>query len=172
MAEFHEGAFYFIAVAVVGCAIGMVAFKNLIHSAISMVCCFIGVAGLYILLHAELLAAAQVLIYVGAISILIIFAIMLTRHRTGDIRIFFHRQSWIAIPIVATVAVILTAVLASSDFNTTEAGANPSTEEVSHIIFDQYAFPFEVASLVLLVAMVGAVLLASKERKQRKRKRL
>ncbi len=155
-----------IAIAVVGCAVGVVVFRNLIYSAISMVCCFTGVAGIYILLNAELLAAAQVLIYVGAISILILFAIMLTRHRGGDLRIFFHRQSWVAIPIVALVAILLLGILGSARYDATDASLNPDTRGIADILFNDYAFPFELVSLVLLVAMVGAVLLAGKEKKR------
>ncbi len=165
MTDFHPVAFYLIATTVIGCAIGVVVFKNLIHSAISMVCCFIGVAGIYILLKAELVAVAQVLIYVGAISILILFAIMLTRHRSGDISIFFHRQSWVAIPIVALVFIVLAGVLASARYNASPESMNLPTREMASLMFNQYAFPFELVSLVLLVAMVGAVLLASKEKK-------
>lgn len=155
-----------IALAVLGCAVGVVVFKNLIYSAIAMVCCFTGVAGIYVLLHAEMLAAAQVLIYVGAISILILFAIMLTRHRDGEIKIFFHRQSWVAIPLVLIVGMILAGVLTTARYDASAVALNPDTRGVAYILFNDYAFPFEVVSLVLLVAMVGAVILASKEKKR------
>jgi NADH-quinone oxidoreductase subunit J len=164
--DFHPLAFYLIAIATVACALGVVIFKNLIFSAISMVSCFTGIAGIYILLHAELLAAAQVLIYVGAISILILFAIMLTRHRTGEISVFFHRQSWISIPIVALVFIVLAGVLATARYSSALESMYVDTRDIADILFNQYAFPFEAVSLVLLVAMVGAVLLAAKEKKQ------
>jgi NADH:ubiquinone oxidoreductase subunit 6 (subunit J) len=163
--DFNPLAFYLIAIATVGCALGVVIFKNLIFSAISMVSCFTGITGIYILLHAELLAAAQVLIYVGAISILILFAIMLTRHRSGDISIFFHRQSWVAIPIVVLVFIVLAGVLATARYSSSLESLHSGTSEIADILFNQYAFPFEAVSLVLLVAMVGAVLLAAKEKK-------
>ncbi len=165
MGEFNQLAFWIIAFTVISCAIGVVTFKNLIHSAISMVCCFTGVAGVYVLLRAELAAAAQVLIYVGAISILILFAIMLTRHRSGDLKIFFHRQSWAAIPLMLLVGIVFTGVLASAHYmNSSSEAMNPDTRGIADILFNDYAFPFEVLSLVLLVAIVGAVLLASKEK--------
>jgi NADH-quinone oxidoreductase subunit J len=141
-----------------------VAFKNLIHIALSMVLCFIAVAGIYILLRAELIAAAQVLIYVGAISILIIFAIMLMRHRSGDLKLFFNQQSWVALVIVAFMALIFLVVLGSARYDAVNELQNPADEEVSRLIFDNYAFPFEVVSLVLLVAIIGAVLLAKREK--------
>ena len=165
MSEFHPIAFWVIAVTVLGCALGVVIFRNLIHSAISMVCCFTGVAGIYVLLRAELAAAAQVLIYVGAISILIVFAIMLTRHRGGELNIFFHKQSWVAIPLVLLIGVLLMGVLTTARYmNSSSEAMSPDTKGIADILFNDYAFPFEVVSLVLLVAMVGAVLLASKEK--------
>lgn len=164
MTDFSPTAFYILSFLVVAFAIGVVAFKNLIHSALSMVLCFIAVAGVYVLLHAELIAAAQVLIYVGAISILIIFAIMLTRHRTGDLRLFFSRQAWGAIVITIAGLIIFTAVLGTASYSSLEAAQNPADEELSELIFRSYAFPFELVSLVLLVAIIGAVLLAKREK--------
>ncbi|RJQ45212.1 MAG: NADH-quinone oxidoreductase subunit J [Gaiellales bacterium] len=164
MTEFSPTAFYILAFMVVVFAIGVVSFKNLIHSALSMVLCFIAVAGIYILLHAELIAAAQVLIYVGAISILIIFAIMLTRHRTGDLKLFFSRQSWLALVFVAVATIVFTAVLGSANYRSESLAQNPEDEKIAELVFNSYAFPFEVVSLVLLVAIVGAVLLAKREK--------
>ncbi len=165
MTDFHPLPFYLLSAGTLACAFGMVVFKNLIHSAISMVCCFIGIAGIYILMKAELVAAAQVLIYVGAISILILFAIMLTRHRGGELDIFFHRQSWVAIPVVLAAFLVLAGILAFAAYDASPDSLNPTTREVADILFNQYTFPFEIVSLVLLAAIVGAVLMASKERK-------
>ena len=164
MSEFSPTAFYILSFLVVGFAIGVVAFKNLIHSALSMVLCFIAVAGIYILLHAELIAAAQVLIYVGAISILIIFAIMLTRHRTGDFSIFFSGQAWIALVAAVVGTIVFVAVLGSANYHSESVTQNPEDEKIADMVFNTYAFPFEVVSLVLLVAIVGAVLLAKREK--------
>ncbi len=166
MNEFHPLAFYLIGGAVIACALGVVIFKNLIYSAIAMICCFSGISGIYVLLHAELLAAAQLLIYVGAISILILFAIMLTRHRSGNIDIFFHRQSWAAIPLVLLVFVALAITLGWGRYQASADSLHAGTRQVADVLFNQYAFPFEVVSLVLLAAMIGAVILAAKERKR------
>lgn len=162
--DFAAIPFYVISVLVLACAVGVVMFRELIYSALSMVACFMGVAGIYILLHAELVAAAQVLIYVGAISILVIFAIMLTRHPKGDFWLFFHRQSVWALPVVAITAIALFVLVGLAGFNTTEQGQNPSDDTIARLMFNDYTFPFELVSLVLLVAIVGAILLARKER--------
>ncbi|MFA5802961.1 MAG: NADH-quinone oxidoreductase subunit J [Thermoleophilia bacterium] len=164
MTEFNQYAFLIISAFTIASALCVVLFKNLIYSALSMIGSFLGVAGIYILLHAELVAAAQVLIYVGAISVLVIFAIMLTGHRTGDISVFFHKQAWIAAPICAAAAAALIAVMATADFNASETSQNPVDEDIATMLFNEYSFPFELVSLVLLVAVIGAVLLAKKEK--------
>lgn len=164
MPEFSQMAFLLISSIVIVSALCVVLFKELIYSALSMVGCFLGVAGLFVMLHAELVAAAQVLIYVGAISVLIIFAIMLTSHRTGDIKLYFHKQAWVAAPICAVAAVALVVVMATADYNSTAEAQNPGDEQIASLLFNEYAFPFELVSLALLVAMIGAVLLAKKEK--------
>ncbi|MHB9111107.1 MAG: NADH-quinone oxidoreductase subunit J family protein [Thermoleophilia bacterium] len=164
MPQFSQIAFILISFIVIASALCVVLFKELIYSALSMVGCFLGVAGLFVMLHAELVAAAQVLIYVGAISVLIIFAIMLTSHRTGDIRLYFHQQAWVAAFICAVAAVALVVVMATADYNSTTEAQNPGDEQIASLLFNEYAFPFELVSLALLVAMVGAVLLAKKEK--------
>lgn len=164
MTDFNQIAFLIVAALTVASALSIVLFKNLIYSALSMIGSFLGVAGIYILLHAELVAAAQVLIYVGAISVLVIFAIMLTGHRTGDISMFFHKQAWIAAPICAIAGIALIVVMATADFNATDEMHNPPDEEIAAMLFNDYTFPFELVSLVLLVAVAGAVLLAKREK--------
>lgn len=163
--EFAPIPFYMISAVLLTCAVGVVLFRELIYSALAMVACFMGVAAIYILLHAELVAAAQVLIYVGAISILVIFAIMLTRHPKGDFWLFFHKQSVWALPVIVAIGIMLVGLIAVANFNTVDPGQNPSDETIATLLFTDYAFPFELVSLVLLVAMVGAILLARKERR-------
>src|SRR5665811_2318832 len=119
MPEFNQFAFIIIAFVIIASALCVVLFKNLIYSALSMIGCFLGVAGLFVMLHAELVAAAQVLIYVGAISVLIIFAIMLTSQQTNDIRLFFHKQAWVAAPICIVAAVATTVVMSTAGYNAT-----------------------------------------------------
>lgn len=164
MNDFSSAAFYPVAVMVLAAAVLVVSFKNLIYSALAMIACFAGVAALFVLLHAELLASAQILLYVGAISILILFAIMLTRNRGGEVKLFFHHQAWMAIPVVAIVGLILIIVIGSAHYNAANTAQNPTTNDLASMLFNQYAFPFELVSLVLLVAIIGAILLAKKEK--------
>ncbi len=158
--------FFFIVLSIVilASAIAVVTFKNLIYSALSMIGSFLGVAGIFILLHAELVAAAQVLIYVGAISVLVIFAIMLTHHRVGDLKLYFHKQAWIALPICAVAGIAVMIVMATATYNAGTEIQNPPDEDIASLLFNEYGLPFELVSLALLVAMIGAVLLAKKEK--------
>lgn len=165
MPESQQTAFILLSILILTSAFCVVLFRNLIYSALSMIGCFLGVAGIFILLHAELVAAAQVLIYVGAISVLVIFAIMLTGHRAGDLRLFFHKQAWVAVPICAVAGIALMVVMATANYNATKDAQNPSDDAIASLLFNEYAFPFELVSLALLVAMIGAVILAMKEKK-------
>lgn len=156
--------FILLSVVILASAVAVVTFKNLIYSALSMIGSFLGVAGIFILLHAELVAAAQVLIYVGAISVLVIFSIMLTHHRVGDLKLYFHKQAWIALPICAVAGIAVMIVMATATYNAGAEIQNPPDEDIAALLFNEYGLPFELVSLALLVAMIGAVLLAKKEK--------
>ncbi len=166
MNGFSTPLFYIVAAVVIIPAVLMVSFRNLIYSAIAMIASFTGVAIVFITLNAELLAAAQLLIYVGAISILILFAIMLTKQRSGELRLFFHRQAWVALPAAVILAAVLGVVLGRGKYNYAPKPQNPTTAQLSRLLFNQYALPFELVSLVLLVAIAGAVLLAKREKRR------
>jgi NADH:ubiquinone oxidoreductase subunit 6 (subunit J) len=149
-------------VALAGAA-GVVLSRNLFHAALLLVLSFVGVAGLYILLEAELLAMIQLLVYVGAISILIIFAVMLSRNMMSpDFKA--RSRDWglgviVALGLFAVLAIILVRVqwpVADSTLpkdlivQLGQALVSPA----------QFALPFEVASVLLLVALVGSVIIA------------
>ncbi len=106
--DFHPWFFVIVAAWVLVCGLGVVLFRKIMYSAVSMVFCFLGVAFAYALLNAPLVAIIQILVYVGAISIVIIFAIMLTEVQHGGYELFFNRQTAVA----AVVALIGAAVLA------------------------------------------------------------
>jgi NADH-quinone oxidoreductase subunit J len=162
--DFHPVAFAIVAAWVLVCGIGVVAFRSIVRSAVSMVFCFLGVAAVYALLHAPLLAVIQVLLYVGAISVVILFAIMLTESQKGEYRLFFNTQSLFALPLAVATALLATVVLVSAKLNgVTTVAQNPSIGEIAHLLFNQYVFPFELVSLVLLAAMIGAIVLSRKE---------
>jgi NADH-quinone oxidoreductase subunit J len=159
----EEIIFYFIAALTVVGALGVVTARNVIHSALFLILALMAVAGIFILLAAEFLAIVQVLVYGGAVTILILFAMMLTRVRDMP-KALNGPQAPIAA--VAAVAFMITTIVAVT--NTDFPG---ETDEIKVISFDQigdalfttWAVPFEIASLVLIVALIGAIILARGE---------
>jgi NADH-quinone oxidoreductase subunit J len=153
--------FIILSIITLGAALAVVSNKNLFHSALFLILSFVGVAGLYVLLEAGFLAAVQILIYVGAISILIIFAIMLTRRLMAK-ELVQRNAQW---GISALVALLLFAVLGLVllRVNWPVVGGDVSAESISILgqeLMNTYTVPFEVASVLLLVALVGSIIVA------------
>lgn len=166
--DFHPFLFVVVAAWILVCGLGVVLFRKIVYSAVSMIFCFLGVAFAYALLNAELVAIIQILVYVGAISVVVLFAIMLTETQDGDYRLFFNRQTLVAAPLAVATAVVLTVLLVSGEIaDVGEASLNLGVREVSELLFDRYVFPFELVSLVLLAAMIGAIVLARGEGEKR-----
>lgn len=152
-------------------AVLAVTVRNIIHAALWLIAAFFSVAMLYLLLEAEFVAVVQVLIYVGAISILILFAIMLTRHIDSERTQQFYRHWWAALLIAAGLfsALIVPTVLSFAWRATppqTTALANAQT--LGTAFMREYLLQFEVASVVLLTALVGAIVVAFEERAARR----
>jgi NADH-quinone oxidoreductase subunit J len=104
-------------------------------------------------------------VYVGAISIVIIFAIMLTEVQDGRLELFFNRQTAIAAVVALAGAAVLAIVALSSDIGAIgDKSLTPGLRALSRLIFDRYVFPFELVSLVLVAAMIGAIVLATREK--------
>lgn len=153
--------FIIFSIITLGAALAVVTSKNLFHSALFMVLSFVGVAGLYVLLEAGFLAVVQIMVYVGAIAILIIFAIMLTRRLMAKDLVQRNAQWGIS----GLVALLLFAVLGFVllKVNWPVVGGDVSAESISILgqeLMNTYALPFEVASVLLLVALVGSIIIA------------
>ena len=152
-------AFVFIAALVLGGGLGAVTARNVAHAALFLLLSLAGVAGVFILLVAEFLALVQILIYGGAVTIVLLFALMLTRQEEfAQVRDNPQR------PLAAIAALAVLGVLAVAFLG--ERGREvqpldgPSIKEVGSELFTQWAIPFEIASLVLLVALIGAIIIA------------
>jgi len=139
----------------------VVAFSpNIIHSALALLGTFLGVAGMYVSLSADFLAATQILVYVGGTLTLILFAVMLTA-RIEDMKISNPSQGLpVAIGLVAVVLLILGKVATATEWVVAPRPNNPSTAKLGHAFLNEYLLPFEVGSVVLLAAMIGSVVLA------------
>jgi len=165
--EISTAVFYLVAIITVGSA-AIVAFsRNIIYSAFSLLGAFGGVAGLYIFLGADFVAAVQLLIYVGGILVLVLFAVMLT-HRITDVEITNRAAG--RVPAVIVTAVFLY-LLIQSVTETSWAKAKQvvyaaTTANIGELFLGSYLLPFELASLVLLAALIGAVVLSRKELKE------
>ena len=149
--------FYVVGALTLGGALGVVMTRNIVYAAFSLLASLMGVAGIFLLAFAEFLALVQVLIYGGAIVIVILFALMLTRIEDFE-HLTDHRQ-W---PIAAIVAIAVFGVIAATIVTTTVRTTERqgiSFEALGDSLFTQWAVPFEVASLVLLVALIGSVVL-------------
>jgi NAD(P)H-quinone oxidoreductase subunit 6 len=158
------GVFYLLAAfAIVGA--GGVAFsQNIVYSALSLMLSFLGVAGLYVFLHAEFVAGIQVLIYVGGVLVLTLFAVMLTQG-IRDVEVSnasFSRPLGLVL-VLAAFAVLFRTLSAAAWFAGEPKPMESSTYGVGHALLGPYVLPFEVASVVLLTVLIGAVVLSRKE---------
>lgn len=158
-------SFAILAAMMIGSALGVVLLENVVYSAFLLGGVFISIAGMYLLLNADFVAAAQVLIYVGAVNVLILFAIMLVNKREAFKPI---AKSWIRRAATALVCAGIFALLSAMVLTTPWAISTAVPIESSIIaiglhFFSDFLLPFELASILLLMALVGAIVLARRE---------
>ena len=159
--------FYVFAIITVSAAVVVVFSKNIVYSAFALLFAFFGVAGLYALMMADFLAITQLLIYVGGILVLVLFGVMLTSNvldvqiRSGSMHILP------GLLIVGSLAAVLLTVFWSTDWTLTrELGSVEQTgPAIGEMFLTRYLLPFEIASVILLVALIGAAMIARRERK-------
>jgi NADH-quinone oxidoreductase subunit J len=165
-------AFYTLAAFILAFAVMVVSTKDTVHSVLFLVLDFLFVAALYVLLGAPFLAAIQVLVYAGGIVVLYLFVVMLVNlKRPPEAHQDPHRQTKFGLGLAVAMLVELAMIGAYSYTSAAPAftaplGAIPvsgNTEEVGWLLYTSYLIPFEIASMLLLVAMIGAILLAKRE---------
>lgn len=161
--SYEEVIFYFVAAVTVLGALGVVLARNVVHSALFLIVALMAVAAVFILLSAEFLAIVQVLIYGGAVTILILFAMMLTRVRDMPGALDGPQRPFAAVAAVAFLVVSIVAVVSAEWPGDTEQVTVIAFSDLGDKLFRNWAAPFEVASLVLLVALIGAIILARGE---------
>ena len=150
--------FTILAIFTLGGGLGVVVTRNVVHAALFLLVSLVAVAGLYLILFAEFLALVQVLIYGGAIIIVLLFAIMLTR--TAEYPHISDNKQWpLAAIAAAAVGVVLGAAFWQKGITESEPHS-PAFGDLANSLFTTWAIPFEVASLVLLVALIGAIIIA------------
>jgi NADH-quinone oxidoreductase subunit J len=157
-------AFWSIAVIMIAAGFQVVTSTNVVRAALSLVIVLAGVAAQYILLAAEFTAVVQVLVYIGAVVVLFLFGIMLTRARIGHESDLDHSSRLPAFLVAVALFALLVALLRDAFGNARINVAAPqTTEQVGDAIFSTYLVPFEVASVLLLAALVGAIVLARRD---------
>ena len=164
--------FYVFALGALAAAVGVITLRNPMYCAISLLVTFLCVAALFLLRHAEFLAMVQVFVYGGGIMVLFLFVIMLVNlHRLREVRVFGEYAPMAVVLAVLLVALVLFVFLgvdhqavavAPEAFVSVEGQVAGNSEAVAWALYRDYLLPFEIASLFLLVAMVGAVVLGRK----------
>jgi NADH-quinone oxidoreductase subunit J len=152
--------FYFFAAITIGSAVIVVFARNLIHSAFALLFTFGGVAALYAFIGADFLAATQMVIYVGGILVLLLFGVMLT-HKLYDLNL--KAETYQVGPGTAAVlvvfALLVTFMLRTRWFSGGRGGDDPTTAAIGELFMQDYILPFEVASILLLIALIGAAMI-------------
>ena len=149
--------FYLAATLVMGGALGVVLTRNIVYAAFALLASLMGVAGVFLLMFAEFLALVQVLIYGGAVVIVVLFSLMLTRIQDFE-RLTDHRQWPLAAVTGIAVFALLTAGILTTNVRTVDR-QSVGLDTIGESLFTMWAIPFEVASLVLLVALIGSIVL-------------
>ena len=167
--EITQVGFIYFASVIVFCAIMVVTRRSPVHSALFMLPLFFHVAGIFIMLDAEFVAAIQVLVYAGAIMVLFLFVIMLfNAHNIKEKKCF--QAGWpVTVPFAMVLCGFFMSIILKSEFNGTKGQYTieamkrlGNSQAIGNALFTDFLFPFEVASIILLVAMVGAIVLAKK----------
>ena len=169
---FQTFIFYFLSAVLVGSALGVITARNPIHAALLLVLAFFTSSGIWLLLQAEFLAITLVLVYVGAVMVLFLFVVMMLDINLAKLREGF----WRYLPLGGLVALLLVVemgmILASRSVGFGDVPQPPAlpaelsnTKELGRLIYTEYVYPFEIAAVILLVAIVAAIALTLRKRK-------
>ncbi|WP_276913611.1 NADH-quinone oxidoreductase subunit J [Aneurinibacillus aneurinilyticus] len=160
-------AFFILALLTIGGAIFMISFTRVVHMVVALAFTFLSIAGIYVLLEAEFVGMVQILVYSGAISILMLFGIMLTRHDASEVEEGKNPAKWLIRVGIAVFFIIVFLGLHSVKWKwadkPTDFTQKDNVKEIGVQMFTNYVIPFETVSVLLLVALVGAIILAKKE---------
>jgi NADH-quinone oxidoreductase subunit J len=158
-----DGIFYAVAALTVAGAAAVALSRNILYSALGLLASLLGAAGLYVFLSADFVAVAQVFIYIGGVLVLILFAVMLT-NRIGEVNISNSSMGWVGGGILCAVMLGLLLVVAFEvPWVLRTTGGAPTTAPIGHGLLQQWLLPFELASLILLATLIGAIIIARKE---------
>ena len=173
--DFEKGAFYFFAAVLIVAALRVITARNPVHAALSLVLAFFTAAALWLLLEAEFLAIALVLVYVGAVMVLFLFVVMMLDINLDRLREGYWDYLVPALVVAGVMVLEMAVILGGRYFSLSEmpkpAGADPdysNTRELGSILYTEYVYAFEIAAVILLVAIVAAIALTLRKRKDNK----
>ncbi|HEV8696672.1 MAG TPA: NADH-quinone oxidoreductase subunit J [Candidatus Limnocylindrales bacterium] len=161
--DWQDALLWVLAAVLIGSALLVVTMRDIIRCGLAMIVCFLALAGIYTLMGVPLLGAAQVIVYIGAISVLILFAIMLTQTKDAPSRLVFQTQAGPASIAAVVVAIVIALAVSATDWGEIARRTRLGTTIVSRVLFEQFVFPFEIVSVLLLAAVIGGVFLAKRE---------
>ena len=161
--DWEDALFWILAAVMLGSGLLVVTMRDIIRCGLAMIVCFGALAGIYVLLGAPLIGATQVIVYIGAISVLILFAIMLTQTKAAPSRLVFQTQAVPAAISAIVIAVVIALAIGATDWGEVPERIRVATDALSQVLFNDFVLPFEVVSVLLLAAVVGGVFLAKRE---------
>ena len=153
-----------LATLMLAAGIAVVSMRDIIRCGLAMIVCFLSLAGLYVTLGAPIVAAAQVIVYIGAISVLILFAIMLTQEKAGSARLTFQTQAAPAAVAAIVIAVLVSVAAFGTSWGDVSEHIRSATVSVAHALFQNYVLVLEAVGVLLLAAVIGGVFLAKREK--------
>lgn len=158
--------FWILAIIILGSGLAVVAARNLVHAALFMVLTFFGISGIYVLLEADFLAVVQVLIYVGAIAVLIIFGVMLTqRENMEETNVSSPHRAVAAVILVAFLGLIILAINSTAWLIDPSPALPTTVGPIAELMLSSFVIPFEAAAILLTVAILGAIILSKGARR-------
>ena len=161
--DWGDALFFVLAALMLISGLLVVTMRDIIRCGLAMIVCFGALAGIYVLIGAPLLGAAQVIVYIGAISVLILFAIMLTQTKDAPSRLVFQTQAGPAAIAAVIIAVLIALAVNATDWGEVGQRVHQGTDALSRLLFSDFVLPFEIVSVLLLAAVIGGVFLAKRE---------
>src|SRR6187397_2006761 len=157
--DWGDALFWLFAAVMIGSAFLVVTMRDIIRCGLAMIVCFGSLAGIYAIIGAPLLAAAQVIVYIGAISVLILFAIMLTQTKAAPSRLVFQTQAVPAAIAAVVLVVVLALTIGATQWGGTGTRTTTDTNELARELFSDWVLPFEIVGVLLLAAVIGGIFL-------------
>ncbi len=161
--DWEDALFWIFASIMIGSGLLVVTMKDIIRCGLAMIVCFGALAGIYVLIGSPLIGAAQVIVYIGAISVLILFAIMLTQTKDAPARLVFQTQAGAAAVASVIIAVVVALAISATEWGEVGTRIRLATRDLANLLFSEFVLAFEIVSVLLLAAVIGGVFLAKRE---------